>query len=53
MALDLLDDVFGLNLPLEAAKSILKGLAFLNTNLCQRDYTSKPCQNGYVSKDKG
>ena len=37
VALDLLDDVFGLHLALETAQSILKGLAFLHTNLCHLD----------------
>ena len=37
VALNLLDDVFGLHLTLETAQSILKGLAFLHTNLCHLD----------------
>jgi len=41
MALDLLDDVFGLHLALEAAQGILKGFSFLNSYFCQREYTSK------------
>lgn len=36
VTLDLFDDVFGLNLTLEAAKSVLEGLTLLNTNLCHR-----------------
>ena len=32
-----LDDVFGLHLSLETAQSILKGFAFLNSNLCQEN----------------
>jgi hypothetical protein len=36
VALDFLDNVFGLHLALETAQSILKGFAFLNSNLCQR-----------------
>ena len=51
VTLDFLDDVFGLNLPLEAAKGILKGLAFLNSNLCQDGYTSKPSQSMVNFKD--
>jgi len=35
MTLYFLDDVFGLHLALETAQSILKGFAFLNSNLCQ------------------
>jgi hypothetical protein len=34
VTLDLLDNVFGLHLALKSAQCILKGLAFLNTNLC-------------------
>ena len=37
---DFLDDVFLLNLPLKPTERILKRFAFLNTNLCQRGYTS-------------
>jgi len=44
MAFHFLDDVFLLNLPLEAAQSVFKGLALLNSNLCQKKYTSRhPC----------
>jgi uncharacterized protein (DUF697 family) len=42
VTLDFLDDVFGLHLALETAQSILKGFAFLYTNFCQVEYTSKP-----------
>ncbi len=35
VALDLFNNVFRLHLPLETTKSILQGLAFLNTNFCQ------------------
>jgi hypothetical protein len=35
MTLYFLDNVFGLHLALETAQSILKGFAFLNSNLCQ------------------
>jgi hypothetical protein len=37
VALDLLDDVLRLHLALETAQGILKGLAFLHTNLCHLD----------------
>ena len=46
VALNLLDDVFGLNLAFKTPKSILKGLAFLNSYLCQRENTSKQLQRG-------
>ncbi len=36
------DNVFGLHFALEPAKGVLKRLTFLNTNLCQGKYTSKP-----------
>jgi hypothetical protein len=42
VTLDFLDDVFLLYLPLEPAKSVFQRLAFLYTNFCQRDPTSKP-----------
>ncbi len=35
VAFDFLDNVFRLNLPLEAAQRILKGFPLLNSNLCQ------------------
>ena len=37
---DFLDDVFLLNLPLKPTERILKRLAFLYANLCQRGNTS-------------
>jgi hypothetical protein len=46
MALDFLDDVFGLHFALEAPQGILKGFAFLYSNLCQEKYTSKRSQLG-------
>gem|GEM_PF-4848245 len=44
VTLDFLDDVFGLHLALKAPQGILKGFAFLNSNLCQKKYTSKQSQ---------
>ncbi len=41
MTLDFLDDIFLLNLPLKPAKCIFKGFPLLNSNLCQKKYTSK------------
>lgn len=41
VALNFLDDVFGLHFALKTAQRILKGLAFLDTNFCQGKYTSK------------
>ncbi len=46
MTLDFLDNVFGLHLALEAPQGILKGFAFLYSNLCQEKYTSKRSQRG-------
>ena len=46
VALDLLDDVFRLHFTLKTTESIFKGLAFLNSNLCQERYTSKQSQQG-------
>ena len=43
-----LDDVFGLHLALKAPQGILKGFAFLYSNLCQEKYTSKQSQSGYL-----
>lgn len=40
VALDFFDDVFLLNLTLEATKGVLKGLAFLQTYFCQCKNTS-------------
>ena len=44
MTLHFLDDVFLLYLPLEPAERIFKRLAFLDTNFCQRGYTSQPAE---------
>ncbi len=44
VTLDFLDDVFGLHLTLETAQSVLQGFAFLYTNFCQDEYTSKPAK---------
>jgi hypothetical protein len=38
VALDLLDNVFGLHFALEAPQSVLKGFAFLDTNFCQEKH---------------
>jgi hypothetical protein len=46
VALDFLDDVFRLHLALEAPQCVLKGFAFLYSNLCQEKYTSKQSQSG-------
>jgi hypothetical protein len=46
VTLDFLDDVFGLHLALKAPQGILKGFAFLYSNLCQEKYTSKQSQSG-------
>jgi hypothetical protein len=46
VTLNFLDDVFGLHLALEAPQGILKGFAFLYSNLCQEKYTSKQSPNG-------
>jgi hypothetical protein len=46
VALDFLDNVFGLHLALKAPQGILKGFAFLYSNLCQEKYTSKRSQSG-------
>jgi hypothetical protein len=50
VALDFLDNVFSLHLALEAPQGILKGFAFLYSNLCQEKYTSKQSQSGIVSR---
>lgn len=44
-----LNDVFRLHFTLEPAKSVLKRFTFLNTNLCQGKYTSKPSLIGFIS----
>jgi hypothetical protein len=49
VALYFLDNVFGLHLALKAPQGILKGFAFLYSNLCQEKYTSKQSQNGMLS----
>ena len=46
VALDFLDDVFRLHFALEAPQCVLKGFAFLYSNLCQEKYTSKHSQSG-------
>jgi hypothetical protein len=46
VALNFLDNVFGLHLTLKASQGILKGFAFLYSNLCQEKYTSKQSPNG-------
>jgi hypothetical protein len=46
VTLDFLDNVFGLHLAFEASQGILKGFAFLYSNLCQEKYTSKQSQYG-------
>ncbi len=50
VTLHFLDDVFGLNLALEAAQCVLKRFTFLNTNLCQGKYTSKPSLIGSANR---
>ena len=45
------DNVFRLHFTLEPAKSVLKRFTFLNTNLCQGKYTSKPSLIGFISQD--
>jgi hypothetical protein len=49
VALDLFDNVLRLHLPLETTKSILQGLAFLNTYFCQDKIHLPTCQRAYVS----
>ena len=44
-----LNNVFGLHFTLEPAKGVLKRFTFLNTNLCQGKYTSKPSLIGFIS----
>jgi hypothetical protein len=48
VALDFLDNVFRLHLALKTAQCVLKGFAFLYSNLCQEKYTSKQSQSGYL-----
>jgi hypothetical protein len=47
VTLDFLDNIFGLHLALKAPQGILKGFAFLYSNLCQEKYTSKRSQSGF------
>jgi hypothetical protein len=47
VTLDFLDNVFCLHLALKAPQGILKGFAFLYSNLCQEKYTSNHSQWGY------
>ena len=42
VALDLLNDVFLLHLPLKAAKSVLEGFSLLKSNFCQTDTPPNP-----------
>jgi len=44
VALNLLNNVFLLHFALEAAQCILKGLALLQSDFCQRNYTPKLVQ---------
>ena len=46
MTFDFLDNVFRLHLALKAPECVLKGFAFLYSNLCQEKYTSKRSQSG-------
>ena len=48
VTLDLLDDVFLLNLALKAAQRVLEGLALLEPDFCQTNNTPKlvPCGRG-------
>jgi hypothetical protein len=46
VSLDLLDNVFLLNLALKAAQRILEGLALLEPDFCQPDNTPKLVQYG-------
>jgi hypothetical protein len=50
MTLYFLDDVFGLHLALETAQSILKGFAFLNSNLCQEKTPPNIPREGHPSE---
>ena len=49
VTLNFLDNVFRLYFALKSAQSILKGFAFLYSNLCQEKYTSKRSRNGMLS----
>jgi hypothetical protein len=46
VTLDFLDDVLLLYLALKPAQRIFERFAFLNTNLCQLNYTSKRAHRG-------
>ena len=46
VTLNFLDNVFRLHLALKAPQCVLKGFAFLYSNLCQEKYTSKQSQSG-------
>ena len=48
VTLNFLDDVLGLHFALETAQGILERFTFLNSNLCQKKYTSQSRQNGYL-----
>jgi len=50
MAFDFLDNVLGLHFALKAPQGVLKGFAFLYSNLCQEKYTSKHSQLGQHSE---
>ena len=50
VTLDFLDNVFRLHLALETTQGVLKGFAFLYSNLCQEKYTSKQSQSGIGSR---
>ena len=49
VTLNLLDDVFRLHLTLKTAERVLKGLALLNSNFSQTNYTPKLVPFGPVS----
>ncbi len=44
MTLDFLDNVFLLYLPLKPAQRVFERFAFLQSNLCQKNATSKPAK---------
>jgi hypothetical protein len=49
VALNFLDDVFLLDLPLEPAQRVFKGFALLNSNFRQKKYTSRhPCVGSFI-----
>ncbi len=48
MALYFLDNVFSLHFALKAPQGILKGFALLNSNLCQKKYTSNQSSHGHL-----